>query len=50
MSNDGPGLHDGGEDKEHEYDSWVLTEQSFQWLIDTNGRRSRILIRPTFIF
>ncbi|KAF8482108.1 RIC1-domain-containing protein [Russula ochroleuca] len=34
---DGPELHRGGdEDKGYEYDSWVLTEQNFQWLIDTN--------------
>lgn len=47
---DGPGVHDGGEDKENEYDSWVLTEQSFQWLIDTNGQRSQMLSRPTSVF
>jgi hypothetical protein len=48
---DGPELHhSGGEDKGYEYDSWVLTDQSFQWLIDTNGQRSQMLSRPTSIF
>ena len=40
--------HNGNEEKEYEYDSWVLTEQSFQWLIDMNGRYSQMLRWPTF--
>jgi hypothetical protein len=35
---DGSEPHDGNEEKEYEYDSWVLTEQSFHWLTDTNGQ------------
>lgn len=35
---DGSEPHDGNEEKEYEYDSWVLTEQSFHWLAETNGQ------------
>ncbi|KAI0004091.1 RIC1-domain-containing protein [Russula compacta] len=39
---DGAEPHDGDEDREYAYNSWVLTEQSFQWLIDTNVAVSNI--------
>ncbi|KAF8506868.1 RIC1-domain-containing protein [Russula emetica] len=39
---DGSEPHDGNEEKEYEYDSWVLTEQSFHWLTDTNVTVSNI--------
>jgi hypothetical protein len=35
---DGSEPYDGNEEKEYEYDSWVLTEQGFHWLVDTNGQ------------
>ncbi|KAI0304643.1 RIC1-domain-containing protein [Russula brevipes] len=31
-----------GEDKKYDYDSWILTEQSFPWLIETNVAVSKI--------
>lgn len=40
---DGSEPHDGNEEKEYEYDSWVLTEPNFHWLIDTNGQYSQML-------
>jgi len=47
---DGSEPHDGNEEKEYEYDSWVLTEQSFHWLADTNGQYKQMLSRSIFIF
>jgi hypothetical protein len=47
---DGSELHDGDEDKEYEYDSWVLTEQSFPWLVDANGQCLQMLSRQSFVF
>ncbi len=45
---DGTEPHDSNE--EYEYDSWVLAEQSFKWLIDMNGQCSQMLSRSNFIF
>jgi hypothetical protein len=38
-----------GEDKQYDYDSWVLTEQSFPWLIETNGRYTQAMSWLPFI-